>query len=282
MTRGASLAPAPEDGLLPLCGGMAAPTPEMSSIPVIRARVAPARQRLVTHPLYLRMTSLDDVRRFMEAHVFAVWDFMSLLKRLQRDLTCVQLPWVPVGSPDVRHLVNEIVAGEESDVDAHGRRTSHFEIYVDAMNEAGADTAPILAAVDAVRRGVPAAEALAMRGIPAHARDFTAATLALAEAGGSHEVAAAFTFGREDLIPDLFHGLVSRLADQHPGRLGTFQYYLKRHIEVDGGEHGGLALRMVEALCGDDANRWSQASEASVAAIEARLRLWDGVTAALG
>lgn len=254
----------------------------MSSIPVIRARIAPARQRLIAHPLYHRMTSLDDVRRFMEAHVFAVWDFMSLLKRMQRDLTCVQLPWVPVGSPDVRHLVNEIVAGEESDVDAQGRRTSHFELYVAAMAEAGADTEPVLAAVDAVRRGVPASVALAMRGVPAHARDFSAATFGLAAMGGTHEVAAAFTFGREDLIPDLFHGLVGRLAEQHPGRLATFQYYLQRHIEVDGGEHGGLALRMVEALCGDDAARWNQASEASVAAIEARLRLWDGVTAALG
>jgi hypothetical protein len=253
----------------------------MSSIPVIRERVGPARQRLIGHPLYHRMTSLDDVRRFMEAHVFAVWDFMSLLKRLQRDLTCVRLPWVPVGSADVRHLVNEIVAGEESDVDAHGRRTSHFELYVAAMAEAGADTAPVLAAVDAVRRGAPVAEALAMQGVPPHAREFSAATFALADQGGTHEVAAAFTFGREDLIPDLFHGLVSRLAAQHPGRLATFQYYLQRHIEVDGGEHGGLGLRMVEALCGDDATRWSQASQASVAAIDARLRLWDGVTASL-
>lgn len=262
--------------------GLAAPPFDMSSIQDIRDRIAPARQRLIAHPLYHRMASLDDVRRFMEAHVFAVWDFMSLLKRLQRDLTCVHLPWVPVGDADVRHLVNEIVAGEESDVDADGRRTSHFELYLAAMDEAGAATAPAKAAVEAIRGGASPREALASPGVPSHARNFATGTFELASTGGIHEVAAAFTFGREDLIPDLFHGLVERLASQHPGRLATFQYYLRRHIEVDGGEHGGLARRMVEAVCGADARRWDQAADAAVAAIEARLRLWDGVTASLG
>jgi hypothetical protein len=227
------------------------------------------------------MTSLGDVRNFMEAHVFAVWDFMSLLKRLQRDLTCVQVPWIPVGNADVRHLVNEIVAGEESDVDAEGRRTSHFELYVASMAESGARTAPILAAVEAVRRGASPREALGSPAIPAHARDFSTTTFGLATHGGTHEVAAAFTFGREDLIPDLFHGLVERLSHEHPGRLATFRYYLQRHIDVDGGEHGGLALRMVEAVCGADPARWLEAAQAAEAAIEARLRLWDGVTAAM-
>lgn len=231
--------------------------------------------------MYRRLSSLGDVRRFMEAHVFAVWDFMSLLKRLQRDLTCVQLPWVPVGDASVRHLVNQIVAGEESDMDPQGHRCSHFELYLAAMTETGADTAPILAAVEAVSRGMPPDEALALPRVPAHARDFSMATFRLATVGSIHEVAAAFTFGREDLIPDLFHGLIQRLAGQHPGRLDLFRYYLQRHIEVDGGEHGGLALRMVGAVCGDDVARWNAAGAAASDALEARLRLWDGVVAGL-
>ena len=248
----------------------------------IRARVGPARERLLGHPLYRRLGTMEDVVCFMEHHVFAVWDFMSLLKRLQRELTCVGVPWVPSGDPEVRHLVNEIVTGEESDVDAGGRRTSHFEWYVRAMIEAGADPRPVLSAVDAVRRGASAAEALRVGGVPGAAREFASGTFRMAEHGGVHEVASAFTFGREDLIPDLFHGLIERLSREHPGRLDRFRSYLQRHIDVDGGEHGGLALRMVEALCGDDPARWEEAGAAAVAAIEARLQLWDGICGTLG
>ena len=94
----------------------------------IRARIEPARARLLAHPLYGRMRSLADVRLFMRSHAFAVWDFMSLLKRLQRDLTCVTVPWVPVGDAEVRYLINEIVCGEESDIDPEGGRISHFDL----------------------------------------------------------------------------------------------------------------------------------------------------------
>ena len=126
----------------------------MSRLETIRSRIAPARARLLAHPLYARMASLDDVRVFMRSHVFAVWDFMSLLKRLQRDLTCVNVPWVPVGDAEVRFLINEIVCGEESDVDPRGGRIAHFDLYLRAMHEAGSDTSP------SIRRSRPSGRAV--------------------------------------------------------------------------------------------------------------------------
>jgi hypothetical protein len=253
----------------------------MSRLDFVRSRIAPARQRLLAHPLYGRMSSLDDVRLFMCSHVFAVWDFMSLLKRLQRDLTCVSIPWVPVGDAEVRFLINEIVCGEESDVDPQGGRIAHFDLYLRAMREADANTSAVDKALASVRAGGSTASALLSAGVPVGAAAFSGATFTLAKTGKSHEVAAAFTFAREDLIPDMFTELVSRLSREYPGKLDTFRYYLERHIEVDGGHHGAISLRMVELLCGDDEHKWAEAAAASVAAIEARVALWDAITGEL-
>lgn len=254
----------------------------MPRLETVRSRIAPARARLLAHPLYARMASLDDVRVFMASHVFAVWDFMSLLKRLQRDLTCVTVPWVPVGDAEVRFLINEIVCGEESDVDPKGTHIAHFDLYLRAMCEAGADASPVEQALASVRAGGSTAAALVSAGVPAAAAAFSGATFALATNGKSHEVAAAFTFGREDLIPDMFTELVTRLSREFPGKLDTFRYYLERHIEIDGGHHGAISLRMVELLCGDDDRKWAEAADAAVAAIESRLALWDGIITQFG
>ena len=250
----------------------------MSRFDAVRARIAPARQRLLAHPLYARMDSLEDVQRFMASHAFAVWDFMSLLNRLQRELTCVEVPWVPVGDAEVRFLINEIVCGEESDVDPRGGRISHFDLYLRAMEEAGADSTAVRSALASVRAGGSTREALQQAGVPSAAAAFSGGTFTLAGSGKIHEVAAAFTFGREDLIPDMFPELVGRLSREHPGRLDTFRYYLERHIEIDGGHHGAISLRMVELLCGDDDRKWAEAADASVAAIESRIALWDAIS----
>jgi hypothetical protein len=92
----------------------------------IRKSIAPLREEIINHPVYSSIKDIDDLRVFMEFHVYAVWDFMSLLKTLQNNLTCTTVPWFPKGSADTRHLINEIVVGEESDIDLNGIRKSHF------------------------------------------------------------------------------------------------------------------------------------------------------------
>ncbi len=245
------------------------------SIEVLQARIAPLRARLAAHPLYARMRTAEHVRMFMEAHVFAVWDFMSLLKALQGRLTCVAVPWRPTAWPESRRFINEIVLGEESDV-FEGRTVSHFELYLEAMREAGADTSGIALLLDGLGSGK-----VDLDGAPEAARRFVASTFALIEAGETHALAAAFTFGREDVIPEMFRGLVRDLNAELGGRFGKFQWYLERHIEVDGEDHGPLALRMVAELCGEDERRWDEAAEAAETALTARIALWDGILAGL-
>lgn len=242
----------------------------------LSARIEPLRHQLTTHPLYASVQNLDDLQTFMQSHVWAVWDFMSLLKTLQRDLTCVEVPWLPVGNPETRYLINEIVVGEESDVDPDGVRTSHFELYLRAMQQAGASTSQIESFVAELTAGRSVREALDGLELPEGSRRFVNFTFDLIGQGRLHEIAAVFTFGREDLIPDLFIALVRQLHDQSPERLGLITYYLERHIEVDGDHHSHLAKAMTAELCKTDAH-WQQATVAVEAALQARIALWDSV-----
>ena len=209
----------------------------------------------------------------MQSHVFAVWDFMSLLKALQTSLTCTTAPWLPTPFPASRRFINEIVLGEESDL-YEGRAISHFELYLEAMQQAGADTAPIRALLATITRNTCNPTTI---DAPAAARAFVASTFRTIHSGNLAAMAAAFTFGREDVIPDIFRNLVRDLNAQHNGELNKFVWYLERHIEVDGEDHGPLSLRMVADLCGNDDALWQQATQAAASAIEARLALWDGI-----
>jgi hypothetical protein len=264
-----------------------------------------ARERLVRHRIYGLVNSADRLRRFMESHVFAVWDFQSLLKAMQQRLTCTTLPWVPTPDPEARRLVNEIVLDEESDELPEGGAASHFELYLDGMRAAGADTGPIDRMIEILQAGrlpqvgkpaatvggtgpqvgKPAATvgelvAIAMHdaGAPEAARDFVQKSFAVIESGSTHGIVAAFTYGREDVIPDMFRSLVSSLASRDPA-WEKFHWYLERHIEADDEKHAPVCRRIMARLCGDDPAKWVEASRVARECIEARIALWDAIAA---
>jgi hypothetical protein len=239
-------------------------------------RVDPVRSQVSAHGIYGHLQSVEDIRIFMEYHVFAVWDFMSLLKALQAQQTCVKVPWLPVGPPRARRLINEIVLAEETD-QINGRPISHFELYQEAMGGLGADTSAIKALIDAVRRGTAIDVAVRECGAPAGARAFMTKTFEFIASAKPHVVAAAFTFGREDPIPNMFRTLIGTLAQQEQTELRSFVVYLDRHIDLDEDHHAPMAVEMLAELCGDDPTRWDEAAEAAVNALTARLALWTSV-----
>jgi len=243
----------------------------------LQQEIAQTRRVLLNNGLYYRLQTLPDLQRFMEHHVFAVWDFMSLLKSLQRGLTCVEVPWVPSKNPATRRLINEIVLEEESDVDQHGQPASHFEMYLRAMDECGADTGPIRRLLAALAAGHSVSEALDAAQAPDSVRQFVETTFSIINTGHNYLVAAAFTFGREDVIPAMFRQLVGELRDKFPGQLDTFTYYLDRHIELDEEVHAPLAQQMVRELCGDDPQCWQDCQQVAIRCMEARMILWDGI-----
>jgi hypothetical protein len=229
----------------------------------IEARIAPLRVRLAAHAVYSCIRRRPQLRASMESHVFAVRDFMSLLKTLQAQISCVALPWIPTRWPQSRRFINEIVLGEESDL-YQGRSVSHFRLYPEAMLECGANIGPIEILLKQIA-ATPSDLSMQLASAPPAARRFVEQTFELIRTGNPNAIAAAFTFGREDLI--MFRKLAREFDDEDSGRFSKFMWYLERHIEVDEQDHGPLALRMVADLCGRGAE----------AAILARIALWDGI-----
>jgi hypothetical protein len=241
---------------------------------------APLLAASAHHRVHELVDNADAVRIFMEHHVVAVWDFMSLLTALQSAVTCVTVPWTPRGDAAHRRFVNELVLAEESDVDPRGGYTSHFELYVDAMREAGADTVPIQNLIQALKAPGDHADAIQSSGLPQAAASFAHSTLTTATQAPPHALAAAFAFGRERLIPEMFV-TIRTTAERSRPRLDLLLAYLDRHIALDGEEHTPLAFQLVEGLCGDDEQRWQEAEAAAKVALQRRAELWDATATAI-
>jgi hypothetical protein len=238
------------------------------------------RAALLDHPIYTQVASIADLTRFMEDHVFAVWDFMSLLKRLQQDMTCITVPWFPADDAKAARLINDIVIGEETDVGPDGSYISHLALYLRAMRDIGASTRQFEKFRSLVLVGVPVEAALMRIGAPHHVQAFVAHTMALANSGSTEEVLAAFFYGREDIIPEMFRRLLDTLygARHNNDRLRHFIYYIDRHIELDGESHGPMGRELLENLVADSPHRGERALRAACSSIKARIGLWNGTS----
>jgi len=245
----------------------------------LRASIEPARAALVEHPIYESVNTVARLRSFMSAHVFAVWDFMCLAKRLQRDLTSMEPLWRPPAMPEMARFINGIILGEESDDGPEHEAISHCELYIQAMEEVGAPTGPIRRFLQLIGDGVEVEVALAAAGAPRASRAFVRRTLDYALAGDTVEVLSAFLFGREDLIPDMFRRILPRWKES--GKAPRFAYYVERHIELDGDDHGPAAKRALIELAGTDPAAWTAAQRTAEDAIASRIALWDRVHAEL-
>lgn len=248
------------------------------SVQQIHNSIASLREELLSHNLYHQIKSIDDLRTFMETHVFAVWDFMSLLKALQIKLTCTTTPWMPVGNPQTRYLINEIVLAEETDLSWDGSRMSHFEMYVDAMKACGASTEKIEAFLQNVTQTQNIFVSIKQSDLHPKVKAFLDFTFRVIEEGDPHQIAAAFTFGREDLIPEMFTEILRNFQESFPDTdLSPLIYYFERHIELDADEHGPMAMQMIEELCGGDQKKWKEMEEVALMSLERRIGLWEAI-----
>jgi len=236
------------------------------------------RSQLENHSLLVtnNIQSIEDLRIFMKYHVFAVWDFMSLLKTMQHHVVPSGELWLPTTGTrsDIARMINEIVLCEESDISADGKGSmSHFDLYLQAMMEVDADTNPIREFLQRVEK----------TGVPWHAPQIVEPfidTTFSAIRKGPHCAAASFCYGRESVIPAMFKKLL-RQIDISQTEAPKFHYYLERHIQVDGESHGPMAEHLVNYFCKDDPFLIHEAEQTAIKAIKARIKLFDDIESQL-
>ena len=243
----------------------------------ITQNLEPLKSKLKNHNLYNIINTQEDLKIFCESHVFAVWDFMSLLKKLQIELTSINIPWMPSNNSEVSKLINEIVAGEETDETLDGSAISHYEMYINAINDIGVDTNLISNQISSLNDINTIIDDINKLDIDDYIKEFLKFTFRIINNDKTHEIASAFTFGREDLIPDMFIPLLEKINSSDNTRIDKLIYYFKRHIEVDGDMHGRMAMKMLSFLCSDDETKINESLVASKDALKVRIALWDGI-----
>ena len=248
------------------------------TISLINSKIQNHKDLLLHHSLYEKVKTIDDLHLFLENHIYAVWDFMSLLKALQQKLTCTTTPWFASPNPETRYLINEIVLAEESDLSFNGKRLSHFEMYIEAMQSCGANTKEVQAFLQKVVENKNIFITIKQSNLHSNIKSFLDFTFKIIEEGKTHKIAAAFTFGREDLIPNMFTAILKNFQKNFPEtNLSELIYYFERHIELDTDEHGPMAMQMITELCKEDPVKWAEVEEIAIQSLEKRVGLWDAI-----
>lgn len=238
-----------------------------SKITLLEKKLSTLHEELSGHDVYKNLLNIQNLRVFMEYHVFAVWDFMTLLKGIQKNITCTQIPWRPSTYPkELVRLVNSMVLDEESDIDHNNEACDHFSLYVRAMEELGADSKPIksfLKNLDIDQLTMPL-------------REFVQFNITMAQSYPLHILVGVFYFGRENLIAKIFEPILENLKSfSHNTIPKSLIYYLQRHVELDGSTHSTQCKKLLETVCMDNPKSYQEALSFGIQACLLRKKLWD-------
>ena len=231
--------------------------------------------QLSVHTVFEKINTLDRAKIYMESQIWCVWDFMMLLRSIQNHYMCQNYLWLPPQDTKVARFIYEMLISEETDIDeTGGGYSSHFETYLRAMSDAGADMIPINEFLRHVRKGDTFEELMELKFIPDYAKDFMRNTHEICK-GSPESAVAAFCLGRENLIPEMFKVFLRHL-EKHQ-ELNTFRWYLMRHVAVDSENHGPQSARLLERVLDNDKKKIEDALDTSVNALESREKFLDQI-----
>ena len=182
------------------CTHSAPSTVEMFSA----AQLDPIRDRMISHPVLTAIHDIPSLRKSWKRTCSPCGDFMSLLKGLQRELTRIDLLWMPRADAHAAQLINQIVPGEESDAGPAARRPADRALYLQAMREVGASTVQFENFLRILGNGCDLNMAFAKAEVAEFVREVTGHTLKMVLHASPVEVMACFLYGREDVIPRMF------------------------------------------------------------------------------
>ena len=235
---------------------------------------------LNSHELFISCEkfSQQELKIFMEYHVFAVWDFMSIVKSLQNHICPSGSPWLPneYTKNGIAHLINEIIFSEESDFDNKGNYYSHFDLYLLAMKDVGADTEKILKFINNFKNGDTIFPIECSQDYPLESINFINNTFRCIKTNKVANIAAIFTYGRETTIPSMFKQILEKI-DNDNILYNKLRLYINRHIEIDSSRHGPLSMQLFKYVCKNDQQIYDEAIGYALEAIKKRISLWDGV-----
>lgn len=245
-------------------------------IALLKRKVIEEEKRLLNHPLYENLNTIENIKVFMKNHIFAVWDFLILAKRVQRIVSPTSNFWKPNQDPKLRRFINEIMISEESDDLGDGIFMSHCDMYIKAMREINASTDDFFKFQNKLTAKNFQSYLDFEKSIPLPAYEFLRVTHAHINSRQPHITIASFAYGREHLVPLMFTEMLRHHMDL-PKSAPMFYQYLLRHIDVDSNTHGPLSQELLNHAINNDIVRHAEVEAVKLETLMTRHFFYDKI-----